>query len=309
MSFAIEAKGLHKIYGRSVALGGVSFRVPEGAVYALVGANGAGKSTLIKVLMNILEPTDGEAWMMGARSDQFNGVRLSALGYVSENQKLPEWMTVGRLLSYLRPFYPKWDRELEDYLVRRFDLPLKRKLKHLSRGMRMKAAFVSSLAYRPEVIVLDEPLSGLDPLVRDELVESLQWLQRQGKPFTAFLSTHDLGEIENFATHVGYIEKGRILFSEETRQLKKRFRKVVVRFDGGSRVPSTASKAWLQLEVIDSAIHFVHSKYEGETSEHEVRAAFPNALETEFEAMPLRAIFVAVAKSGRDTATFEKSGI
>ena len=302
MSFAIEAKGLHKAFGRNVALADVSFRVPEGAVYALVGANGAGKSTLIKVVMNILEPTGGQALVMGTNSDELSGARLNTVGYVSENQKLPEWMTIGYMLRYLRPFYPRWDRELEEHLVHRFDLPLKRKLKHLSRGMRMKAAFVSSLAYRPELIVLDEPLSGLDPLVRDELVESLQWLQRQGKPFTAFLSTHDLGEIENFATHVGFIEKGKILFSEETRLLKNRFRKVIVRMEGEPRVPAHPAKEWLQPEAIDSTVQFVHSGYRGGETESEVREAFPEATEIGYEAMPLRAIFVAIAKAGREMA-------
>jgi ABC-2 type transport system ATP-binding protein len=114
-------------------------------------------------------------------------------------------MTVGGLLDYMRPFYPTWDRALEQQLVRQFDLPLGRKLKHLSRGMRMKAAFASSLAYRPPLIVLDEPFTGLDPLVRDELIEGL--LERAPET-TIFLSSHDLAEIESFASHVGYLEAG-----------------------------------------------------------------------------------------------------
>jgi len=92
---------------------------------------------------------------------------------VSENQELPEWMRVGALMDYLRPFYPSWDRALEKELVEQFDLPLERKLGNLSRGMRMKAALASSLAYHPKLIVLDEPFTGLDPLVRDELIQGL----------------------------------------------------------------------------------------------------------------------------------------
>src|SRR5436305_10477684 len=120
------------------------------------------------------------------------------------------------MLAYYQNFYPRWDRSLEQQLVRQFDLPLNRKLKHLSRGMRMKAAFASSLAYRPELIVLDEPFSGLDPLVRDELIEGL--IERAPET-TIFLSSHDLAEIESFSTHVGFLEQGRLLFSEELAML------------------------------------------------------------------------------------------
>src|SRR6185436_9106708 len=95
------------------------------------------------------------------------------IGYVSENQEMPEWMTVGYLMNYLKPFYPAWDDDRARELLAQFGLPLDRKIKHLSRGMRMKTALASSLAYRPELLVLDEPFSGLDPLVRDEFIEGL----------------------------------------------------------------------------------------------------------------------------------------
>jgi ABC-2 type transport system ATP-binding protein len=120
-------------------------------------------------------------------------------------------MTAGGMLDYFRAFYPNWDRALEQQLVRQFDLPLKRKLKHLSRGMRMKVSFASSLAYRPSLIILDEPFSGLDPLVRDELIEGL--IERAPET-TIFLSSHDLAEIESFSSHIGYLQQGRLLFSE-----------------------------------------------------------------------------------------------
>src|ERR1700733_14053092 len=134
---------------------------------------------------------------------------------------MPEWMTVGHLLDFLRPFYPQWDRALEQQLIHQFDLQLTRKIKHLSRGQRMKAIFASSLAYRPSLIVLDEPFTGLDPLVRDELIEGL--LERAPET-TIFLSSHDLAEIESFSSHVGFLEEGKLLFSEELSVLTDRFR-------------------------------------------------------------------------------------
>jgi ABC-2 type transport system ATP-binding protein len=296
---AIEARNLRREFGKTAALADVSFAVPQGAVYALVGANGAGKSTLIQVLMNMLESTGGAAWMLGEPVTELFGTRLNRLGYISEEQKWPEWMTIGGFLAYLRPFYPQWDRELEQRLLQQFDLPLNRKLKHLSRGMRMKVAFVGTLAYRPAVILLDEPLSGLDPLVRDELIDSLQGLQREGAGFTAFLSTHDLGEIEGFATHVGFLERGRVLFSEEMGYLKGRFRKVTFQVDESVVLTNTIPHTWMQQEITGSKVTFVHSAYREEGIEHEVVSVYASAREIAVESLPLRAIFLATAKAGR----------
>lgn len=300
ISDAIVAEKLSKRYGKTAALDEVTFAVPEGAIYGLVGANGAGKTTIIKTLMNIIRPTSGRARVLEIDSTSLAGKGFERIGYVSENQEMPEGMTVGAMLGYLRPFYPRWDRELETRLVRQFDLPLKRKLKHLSRGMRMKAAFVSSLAYRPRVLVLDEPFSGLDPLVRDELIEGLldQSVDRDGET-TILLSSHDLAEIESFASHIGFLENGRMLFSDEMTVLKERFREVTVTLEGPRPLPMGLPAAWLKPEVADCVVRFVHSDFRGETTEAEVSAAFDGARDISFDAMPLRAIFLAIARAER----------
>ena len=217
----VHTENLVKKFRRVEALNGLNLDVLEGAVYALVGPNGAGKTTAIKILMNIFGPTSGRAEVLGVESARVAGRAFTSIGYVSENQELPDWMRVGTFLDYLRPFYPSWDRALEDRLIRQFDLPRERKLGNLSRGMRMKAALASSLAYHPKLIVLDEPFTGLDPLVRDELI---QGLLEQAEQSTIFVSSHDLAEIESFASHVGYLEQGRLRFSEELEKLVQRFR-------------------------------------------------------------------------------------
>ena len=186
MNTVMHTEGLNKRFGKTVAVQSIGLSVPEGSIYALVGANGAGKTTLIKLLMNILRPDSGSAHVLGIASRDLAGAAFNRIGYVSENQELPDGMTVGGMLSYFQSFYPNWDRALEQQLVRQFDLPLKRKLKDLSRGMKMKASFASSLAYRPSLIVLDEPFSGLDPLVRDELIEGL--IERAGDDHLSFLA-------------------------------------------------------------------------------------------------------------------------
>jgi ABC-2 type transport system ATP-binding protein len=297
MNAAIQIEGLRKVFGSTTALNGVELTVPEGAIYALVGPNGAGKTTIIKLLLNILRPTAGQASVLGIDSRRLAGRAFNRIGYVSENQHLPDWMTAGVMLDYLRPFYPTWDRALEQQLIQLFDVPLKRKLKHLSRGMRMKAAFAASLAYRPSIIILDEPFSGLDPLVRDELIESL--LERAPET-TIFLSSHDLAEIESFSSHVGYLEQGSVMFSEDISFLSGRFREVTIAFDNTPVIPVGHPADWLQPEISGSVIRFIHSGYEGYATEQQVAQAFPAARSFAFDPMPLRSIFLAVAKSERN---------
>ena len=128
----IQANNLWKKFGRHDALRGLSFTVPPGSAYALIGANGAGKTTTIKILMNIIEPTRGSATILGVDSRRISPLELCRIGYVSENQDMPEKLTVAQYLNYLRPFYPKWDRDLEASVLRELCLPLDRRLGHLS---------------------------------------------------------------------------------------------------------------------------------------------------------------------------------
>src|SRR5262249_9552050 len=143
MSAVFRALGLGKRFGRAAVLDGLDFEVPTGSVFGLIGPNGAGKTTTIKILMKILQPSFGPAAVLGLDSRQRGPDEYAGIGYVSENQEMPEWMTVEYLMRYLKPFYATWDDARSADLVRRFELPRERKLRHLSRGMRMKAALAS----------------------------------------------------------------------------------------------------------------------------------------------------------------------
>jgi ABC-2 type transport system ATP-binding protein len=296
MTSAIFTENLTKKFRKVDALNSLNLDVPEGAIYALVGPNGAGKTTIIKVLMNIFTPTSGCAHLLGIESTQITGRAFTSIGYVSENQKLPEWMRVGGFLSYLRPFYPSWDEKLEKELLTQFDLPLDRKIRDLSRGVRMKAALASALAFRPKLILLDEPFTGLDPLVRDQLIEGL--LER-AEESTIFISSHDLGEIESFASHVGYLEQGRLQFSEELPALAGRFREVELTFDAPPALVGKTPGTWMHLSVSAAVVRFVESRFDQERTSNEIRESFGEVRDLTFTPMSLRSIFLAMAKAGR----------
>jgi ABC-2 type transport system ATP-binding protein len=297
MSSAIRTENLTKQFRRVAALSGLNLDVPEGAIFAFIGPNGAGKTTAIKILMNILKPTSGRAQVLGVDSTRITGAMFTSIGYVSENQEQPEWMRVDGFMSYLRAFYPSWDRDLENQLVKQFELPLERKLKHLSRGMRMKVSLASSLAYHPKVIVLDEPFSGLDPLVRDELIEGL--LERASET-TILVSSHDLAEIESFASHVGYLEQGRLRFSEELAALAARFREVELTFDDNPTMPEKWPKTWMRPDTSAAVIRFVESRFDPDRTKAEIRNLFGETRNATFTSMSLRSIFLVMAKSGRN---------
>jgi ABC-2 type transport system ATP-binding protein len=294
MTPVIQTQNLSRSYGRTAALKGLDLTIPQHAIYALVGPNGAGKTTIIKLLMNILRPTTGTAQVLGHPAANVAGEVFTHIGYVSENQELPEWMTVSYFLDYLRPFYPSWDFALEQHLLRQFDLPLDRKIKHLSRGMKMKVTLASVLAYRPALIVLDEPFSGLDPLVRDELIEGL--LERAPES-TILLSSHDLAEIESFATHVGYLDRGRLLFSEEMTTLTDRFREVEITLNQPQPLPATVPSTWLQPQAAGTVIRFTHAEAANGAAATELAQIFPYARDITLTPMTLRSIFLAIARS------------
>jgi len=299
MTSAIRTEALGKIFWSFVALHRVDLEVPSGAIYALVGPNGAGKTTLIKVLMNILSPTSGHATVMGIPSTKIAGAAFTEIGYVSENQELPKWMSVKAFLKHAAGFYPTWDKSLESELVKQLELPLDRKLKHLSRGMQMKAALASALAFRPKLIALDEPFSGLDPLVRDQLIESL--LERAAEA-TIFISSHDLAEIESFASHVGYLEQGTLRFSEQLSSLTDRFREVEIVRDAAGPLPASRPASWLQISDSSVVVRFIESRFDSERTTGDIRNTFQNVRDVTFTPMSLRSIFLTMAKTPRAAA-------
>ena len=300
MSGLICATDLVKRFRSVRVLDGLNLTVAEGSVFGLAGPNGAGKTTTIKILMNILRPTSGHAEVLGVDSRALSPDALANIGYVSENQEVPEWMTVEYLLAYLKPFYPTWDNARAAQLIRQFDLPLHRQLRHLSRGMRMKAALASSLAYRPRLLIMDEPFSGLDPLMREDLIDGLL---ESADETTILISSHDLAEIESFASHIGYLDRGRLQLSEEMTSLTARFREVEVIVDSPPLVPLDRPwpAHWLRPETAPALIRFVETHFDAERTTAEIRQLFGDVRNISASPMPLRAIFVTLARNALKT--------
>ena len=293
----IEVNGLWKKFRRHDALRGLSFNVPEGSAYALIGANGAGKTTTIKVVMNITEPTRGSATVLGTDSRRIGPRELCRIGYVSENQDMPEKLTVSEYLAYLRRFYPAWDMDLEAWIQRQLRLPGDRRIGHLSHGMRMKMALACALPFRPKLLILDEPFSGLDPLVRDEFMEQL--LEQAGE-MTVLISSHELGEIDGVATHVGFLDEGTLLFEESMTDLTGRFREVHVTTDREAHRPGNLPPHWLDLKVSGNVITFVDTQFADDALRSRVDVLVRGVQCIDAQPMPLRSIFVALARAARD---------
>jgi ABC-2 type transport system ATP-binding protein len=301
MSDILRTSELSKAYRGVPVLDGLNIAVPESSVFGLVGPNGAGKTTTIKILMNILRPDSGLAEVLNVDSRRIGPEEFTRIGYVSENQEMPLWMTVEYFLKYLKPFYPDWDDALAAALLKQFDLPPGRKLGHLSRGMLMKTALASSLAYRPRLLVLDEPFSGLDPVVREDLIEGL--VESAGET-TIFISSHDLADIETFASHIGYLDRGRLQFSEEMTSLSARFREIEVTVEPPAVLPGNGNwpANWLRPDSTQAVIRFVETRFDAERTNTEIRRLFSHVKQISANPMSLRAIFITLARTASKAA-------
>jgi ABC-2 type transport system ATP-binding protein len=296
----IQTDNLGKRFRSNAAVNGVTLAVPEGATCALVGANGAGKTTLLRLLVNLLSPSSGAAQVLGVDSQRLTHRDFLRIGYVAESQQLPSGVSVEHFFAYARALYPSWDRALERELRKQFDLPPTPKLGELSRGMRMKVMLAAGLAFRPKLLLLDEPLSGLDPLVRDEVMSGLL---AQATETTIVLSSHELVEIEACVTHVAFMSRGRLLLQESIESLSSRFREVSVILPPGA-APLRPLESWLTLRTTGGLTRFVDAAFSDETElRRKLAAQASNVLHLESQPMSLRDITKALLSANRAEAS------
>jgi len=226
----IDVLELTRRFGPTTALASVSLSLPRGAVYGLVGANGAGKTTLIKHILGLLRAESGSVRVFGLDPVANPVAVLSRIGYLSEENDLPGWMRVDELIRYSRAFYPAWDDAYAEELRLAFALDPSSKIRTLSKGQKARAGLLVALAHRPELLVLDEPSSGLDPIVRRDILGAvIRTIADEGR--TVLFSSHLLQEVEQVADHVTMIHKGKIALSAPLEAIRESHR-----VDG--RVPS-----------------------------------------------------------------------
>jgi ABC-2 type transport system ATP-binding protein len=226
----IDVSELTRRFGDKTVLADVTLAMPRGAVYGLVGANGAGKTTLIKHILGLLRAESGTVRVFGLDPVANPVAVLSRIGYLSEENDLPGWMRIEELIRYSRAFYPGWDDAYAEELRQTFALDPAAKIKTLSKGQKARVGLLIALAYRPELLVLDEPSSGLDPIVRRDILGAVI-RTTAGEGRTVLFSSHLLEEVEQVADHVTMISDGRIVLSAPLGKIKESHR-----VDG--RVPS-----------------------------------------------------------------------
>ena len=185
----VSVSGLVRRFGDKAVLNDVSVFVPRGSVLGLVGENGAGKTTLIKHLLGMLKPQAGTVRLFGLDPAADPVGVLSRVGYLSERRDLPAWMRVDEFMRYTQAFYPSWDEAYAETLLEQFQLDPAQRIKTLSQGQTAKAGLLAALAYRPELLILDEPSSGLDPVVRRDILEAIiRIVAEEGR--TVLFSSH-----------------------------------------------------------------------------------------------------------------------
>ncbi|HEV7238452.1 MAG TPA: ABC transporter ATP-binding protein [Thermoanaerobaculia bacterium] len=215
----IAVSDLTRRFGARAVLSSVTLEIPRGGVYGLVGANGAGKTTLIRHVLGLLRAEEGSVRVFGRDPVADPVGVLSRIGYLSEENDLPGWMRVDELMRYSRAFYPGWDDAYAGELRAMFALDPAAKIKTLSKGQQARAGLVIALAYRPELLVLDEPSSGLDPIVRRDILGAvLRTIADEGR--TVLFSSHLLEEVEQVADHVTMIRQGKIVVSAPLKEVK-----------------------------------------------------------------------------------------
>jgi ABC-2 type transport system ATP-binding protein len=235
MDSVVQLNRVSKRFGEEAALTDVSLDVPPGVVFALLGENGAGKTTAIRILLGLEEATAGQARVLGLDS-RLHGLEIRRrVGYVPERPTLYEWMTVAEIGWFAAGFYDAAYLLRYESLVAQYELPAKRKIKDLSKGMRAKVSLSLALAHEPQVLILDEPTSGLDTLVRREFMESMVDLAAAGR--TVLLSSHQIAEVERVADFVAILSHGKLLLVEQLDTLKQQVRELTVTVADGATAP------------------------------------------------------------------------
>jgi len=236
---AIDLQAVHKSFGRNKVLSGVTLNVEQGQTFAFLGRNGAGKTTTIRLLLGLLQRDDGALRVLGIDPSVDAHAIRERVGYLAEDQTMYGWMRVEEIVRFMAPFYSTWDHELARQYISEFELPLRTKIKHLSKGQNVRLGLVLALAHRPELVVLDDPALGLDPIMRKQFNRDLiTHLQGEGR--TVFYSSHLLDEVEPIADVIAILDGGQLVRQSDTESLRADVKQIAVHRDSALKIADSA---------------------------------------------------------------------
>lgn len=291
---AVEVQQLSYRYSRKTeALQDISVDVPRGAIYGLIGPNGAGKSTLLQCCAGLRYAGSGSVRIFGVDAQKRSPIVAGVMTYMAESVKLPEKMTLGQLEAYIAPLHAKWDGTLADSLRERFALDPSRKVGTFSRGEHMKAALLCALAPRPTLLLMDEPFTGMDVMVKDDLVRGLL-ASATDSGTTIMVASHDLTELEAVIDHLGIISNAKMVVSASMESLRARFRRVHVQAPAEVLVAAGNDDGWLGVEQAGRRMSFMADASRTSLVPEAMQLRFPGA-EVAFTEPTLRELLTTLA--------------
>ena len=286
---AIWSENLVKVYPEVRALDGLSLNVPRGVAYGYLGRNGSGKTTTIRILLGLARPTEGEAAVLGFPIGRDQVAILERTAYVSENKALYSKLTPRELVRFTRGFYPKWSDQTVEKYARLFDVPMDRVFAKLSQGNRTKVCLLLALAQGADLLILDEPATGLDPVAVDEFLRVLvQDVVGEGR--TVFISSHQLSDVEQIADWVGLLDQGKLLLEARLDDIKSEFRLVTA---AGNALPQNASP---EVQLLASDDKFQKYLVKKNAEAFAAQLTRQGATVMEVSPLSLREIFLALVR-------------
>ncbi|MFP6581093.1 MAG: ABC transporter ATP-binding protein, partial [Candidatus Hydrogenedentota bacterium] len=291
----IEVKNLTRKFRRKLALDDVTLDVPKGCVYGLLGANGAGKTTLINHLLGSYIPQSGTVRVLGDDPIKHPEKTMKHVGYMSEDRVMPSWMKIRELVKFTSAFYPNWDPKFAQHLLELFTLDPESKVKTLSRGERAKAELLTALVHRPDLLILDEPSSGLDVIVRQEILKAIV-RDVAGEGRTVFFSSHLLDEVERVSDYVAIMVQGQIVLADSLENILAAHTRITIRYDQAQETTPDIPGA---LYCTGSGQHWtVICNGDGESLRHELEQSGASIVDK--QSPTLEEVFVARTKSQPD---------
>ncbi|MBX3412327.1 MAG: ABC transporter ATP-binding protein [Pirellulales bacterium] len=289
---AIEMQAVWKSFRRNRVLCGVNLRVEPGKTFAFLGRNAAGKTTTIRLLLGLLKRDDGAIRVLGIDPERQPLELRRRIGYLAEDQTMYGWMRVEEILRFVAPFYPTWDQDLALRYVRDFELPLGAKIKHLSKGQNVRLGLVLALAHRPQLVILDDPALGLDPIMRKQFNRDLiAHLQGEGR--TVFYSSHLLYEVEPVADEVAILDAGRVVRQAETETLRRDVKQLIL-------AQPELNKVRGELAILDERHEGEHVAVIVERAEQAIEHLAKQAIDVRVVELNLDEIFEAYVAGRKD---------